>query len=206
AWWLAIDFFCCVGSSSIEKEFWNRAATFTAVTIAAAILLSGTRSALFAVAAGVVAMAFLNPAPIRIRRKHLLGAGAAVVLLALFVFSSAGTLLRARAVWSGDEPIGGARPLLWRDSLHMAAAKPIFGFGPETFLTEFAHYQSEDLSRLLPDFHHESPHNLPMDALTGMGVPGLLLLAGWVLLGVSIVQDTRRSRSKLALPLSAALI
>ncbi len=206
AWWLAIDFFCCVGSASIEKEFWNHAATFTAVTIAAAILLSGTRGALFAIAAGAVAMAFFNPSPIRIRRKHLFAASAALVLLAVFVFSNAGTLLRARAVWSGDEPIGGARPLLWRDSLQMAAAKPIFGFGPEKFLTEFAPYQSEDLSRLLPDFHHESPHNLPMDALTSMGVPGLLLLAGWVFIGVATVRDGRRSGSKLAVPLSAALI
>ena len=206
AWWLAIDFFCCIAAASIEKEFWKHAAGFSAATIAAAILLSGTRGAILAIFAGVVAMAFLYPSPIRIRRKHMVAVSGALVLLTAFIFSNAGTLLRARAVWSGDEPIGGARPLLWRDSLHMAAAKPIFGFGPDTFLTEFARYQSEDLSRLLPDFHHESPHNLPMDALTSMGVPGLLLLAGWVLFGALMVDQSRRAGSKLAAPLGAALI
>jgi hypothetical protein len=58
----------------------------------------------------------------------------------------------------------------------MAAAKPLTGFGLDTFVAEFPHYQSEELARDYPDFYHESPHNIFLDALTAEGVPGLLVL------------------------------
>jgi hypothetical protein len=65
----------------------------------------------------------------------------------------------------------------------MALSHPLLGTGPETFLASFGRYESEDLAKLYPDFHHESPHNLALDALTSAGLPALLLLAGWAWVG-----------------------
>jgi tetratricopeptide (TPR) repeat protein len=56
----------------------------------------------------------------------------------------------------------------------MAARRPWTGFGPETFSVEFPAFQSLDLARAYPDFYHESPHNVFLDALTAQGAVGLL--------------------------------
>jgi len=205
-WWLAIEFFCAIALARIESGLWKRLATVAAVCVGIAVLLSGTRAALLAIIAGVIGIALESPLAIRLRRKHVAAIVTATVLLAAFLVSPAGTRLRARVVWAGDEPAGGARPLIWRDSLRMASAKPVLGFGPETFLAEFAPYQSEDLSRLFPDFHHESPHNLPLDALTSMGAPGLVIVAAWAMMAGLTAAGARRTGSPSAMPLIAGLI
>jgi O-antigen ligase len=203
-WWLAIEFFCAIACARIETAPWKYVDQVAAVFIVAATIMSGTRAAILAIIAGVLGMLLMSP--IRATRKHLVAAGIATVVFIAFAVSPAGTLLRARAVWSGDEPVGGARPLLWRDSLRMAAGRPLTGFGPETFLTAFAPYQSEDLSRQFPDFHHESPHNLGLDALTSTGLPGLLLMLGWGLMAWRAAVSALRHSSSLAAPLGGALI
>jgi hypothetical protein len=83
----------------------------------------------------------------------------------------------------------------------MAAARPWTGFGPETFGAEFPRYQSVELSRLLPAFYHESPHNTLLDALVSEGIPGALLAFAWVLLGGLAVASggTQRSTPRAAL-------
>lgn len=142
-----------------------------------AIILSGSRGAALALAAGACVLAALD----RPRWRVVATAGAAAALiLAGFYFSPAGERLRARVHWIGEDPAGGARPLLWRDTLRMAATRPWIGFGPDTFEAEFPRHQSEALARQYPDFHHESPHNIFLDALESEGVPGLLLLAGMI--------------------------
>jgi O-antigen ligase len=205
-WWLAIEFFCGIALFRIESGMWKRFATLAAGAIAAAIVLSGTRAAILALVCGVAVMLAMEHSSFRIRRRSVVAAAAACALCAAFYFSPAGALLRARVAWSGDEPLGGARPLLWRDSLRMAAAHPLTGFGPETYLTAFAPYESEDLSRLFPDYHHESPHNLAFDALTSTGIPGLLLLMAWGMLAWRAAAAARRNGSRNAVPLGAACV
>lgn len=203
-WWLAVEFFCAWALARIETGLWKQFAITAAAVIVSAVVLSGTRAALLAVVVGAIAMFLAPPRRFHLQTRHAMLAGAAIAAFAVFYFSPAGTLLRARVVWSGDEPAGGARPLLWRDSLAMTAARPLMGFGPETYLSAFAPYQSEDLSRLFPDYHHESPHNLALDALTSMGVPGLLLLAAW---GALIWRSMKSTRDPdFAQPLGAALL
>ncbi len=163
-----------------------------------AILLSGSRGAWLALIAGLCMLAaMLRP------RLHLVAKGAVFAALALgaFYFSPAGERFRARMHWIGEDPAGGARPLLWRDSLRMAAAKPLAGFGLDAFVAEFPHYQSEELARAYPDFSHESPHNIFLDALTAEGVPGLLLLAGVTLAGITGGWRARLQDSPLAVAL-----
>ncbi len=205
-WWLSIAFFCALALHRIDTAVWKYLSTAAAICMCVAVLFSGTRSALLALVIGVAGMAFMSPSRVRIERRHVVTALAAAAIFAVFLTSGAGTLLRARAVWSQDEPLGGARPLLWRDSLRMAAAKPVLGFGPETFLTTFAPYQSESLSRMFPDFHHESPHNLLLDALTETGIPGLLLVFGWIVVAGYAVVSARRAAASIAVPLTAALL
>jgi hypothetical protein len=66
--------------------------------------------------------------------------------------------------------------LLWRDSLRMSGDRWLTGYGPETFAVEFPLHQSLDLARAFPDFYHESPHNIFLDALVSKGVFGLAAL------------------------------
>jgi O-antigen ligase len=200
-WWLAIALFCAVASARIEMTLWRRAACLACVLSGVAIVLSGTRAAILAVAVGLVVLAVFSG--IKPHRRHFTAGLLCAGLLLAFYFSPAGTRLRARVRWSKDEPIGGARPLLWRDSLRMAAARPWTGFGPETFATEFPRYQSIELARQFPDFYHESPHNTALDALTSEGIPGLLMALGWLMLGG---YTGWRVRSPLGAALASALV
>ena len=147
-----------------------------------AILLSGSRGAVLGLIAGIcVLAAVLRPS---VRAAATIAALVAVALGA-FYLSPAGARMRARAHWIGEDRVGGARPLLWRDTLRMAAARPFIGFGLDTFVAEFPHFQSEELAREYPDFYHESPHNIFLDALTAEGVPGLLILVSIIAAALS---------------------
>lgn len=189
-WWLAIALFCLIHAARMEHGSWRWIAIAAGFLSFAAILLSGTRAALLGVLAGFLALGlrrFLRNRGTRVFAQTLWKPALVGLLcagmIAAFYFSPAGLRLRARVRWSGNEPIGGARPLLWRDSLRMAAARPWTGFGPETFAAEFPRYQSVQLARLLPDFYHESPHNTLLDALAEEGLPGLLIALSWAVLG-----------------------
>jgi hypothetical protein len=203
-WWLAIALFCAVALARVEIGLWRWLAILSCVLSGAAIVLSGTRSAILAVAAGFLSLAVLSG--FKPGRKHVLAGLLCAGLLLAFYFSPAGARLQARVRWSSDEPIGGARPLLWRDSLHMAAARPWTGFGPETFPAEFPRYQSLELARLLPDFYHESPHNTALDALTSEGIPGLLITLGWAVLGGYAAFHRSGTQSALSAVLVSALV
>jgi hypothetical protein len=78
------------------------------------------------------------------------------------------------------------------------------GFGPETFVREFPRFQSPELSRAYPDFFHESPHNILLDAAVSQGIPGAVLLAGaWAAAVLAGIRALRRGHP-LAPPLLAA--
>jgi tetratricopeptide (TPR) repeat protein len=120
----------------------------------------------------------------RIPRRALAYAALLPIAVAAFYFSPAGRPLRSRTRWFIEDPWGGARPTLWRDSLAMGLSRPLLGFGPEVFTAEFPRYQSEALARAYPDFAHESPHNIFLDALVSQGLPGVILLALLLLAGL----------------------
>lgn len=189
------------GGNSARMSAWapSFCAGAAAVTGIIAIVLSGSRGAWLALIAGLCVLAAIRRPS---RRTLARGAAFAALALAAFYFSPAGERFRARLHWIGEDTAGGARPLLWRDSLRMAAAKPLTGFGLDTFSAEFPHYQSEELERAYPDFSHESPHNMFLDTLTSEGVPGLLLLAAVTLAGIVGGWRARLQDS----PLAAALL
>jgi len=155
------------------------AAMFTGV---AALVLSGSRGALLGLFTGAAILVWQWRPQIRLIATSL---AIIAAVAAAFYLSPAGARLRARAFWISEDPTGGARLLLWRDSARMSAGRLSTGFGPDTFVAEFPQYQSAELARAYPDFYHESPHNMFLDALTGQGAGGVVLLTIWIAIGVA---------------------
>jgi O-antigen ligase len=175
-----------------------------------AMLLSGTRAAFLGLAVGAAVWSGMRIRPSHAPTRRALWraarfAGAALLAVFVLYLSPAGQPLRSRARWFAEDPWGGARPLLWRDSLRMGLARPLAGHGPETFTAAFPHYESAALARAYPDFAHESPHNIFLDALVGQGITGLLLLAAWCALGFAAAWKIRGEHPDLAAGMAAAL-
>jgi len=202
--WMVIVVFFGLALSRWEQARWLRTgARATSGVAAVAILLSGTRAALLAVLIG--AIVFLVAARPVIRARHAASVAGATACLLMFFFSPLGLKLRARLHWSIEDARGGARLLLWRDSLRMAERRLLTGFGPETFATEFPRFESVELARAYPDFYHESAHNMFLDALSTQGILGLLALAGLCAVGFRAAAPGWQSGNALATPLGAGL-
>jgi len=170
-WLVVVAFFALALSRQENDTRWKTTARVSMMLAAFAIVLSGTRSAMLGLLTG--AILFIAMERPRLHPKIILASAAC---LGLLYISPPGAKLRARVHWSLDDVRGGARMLLWRDSLHMAMHRPILGFGPETFTAQFPPFESVELSQAYPDFYHESPHNMFLDALTSRGLPGVLSL------------------------------
>ena len=182
--WLVAVIFLCIALASAESSRWWRGFALAAAAVsAAAMVLTGTRAALAGLFAGLAAGFYLQ------RNVRLSGRHAAIIFAALFAAiafwrSPAGWLLHSRLRWFTEDPWGGARPLLWRDSWVMALHHPWLGCGLETFQSAFPHYESAALARAYPDFAHESSHNIFLDAFTAEGLPGVLALILLCLVGL----------------------
>jgi O-antigen ligase len=202
--WLVVVVFLGVALATIEKaQVWRTVAWIATTLALIAIVLSGTRAAILGAAvAGVV---WLIARRRRIGVRFGIAAVACAAALALFFFAPTGEKLRARLHWSQEDARGGARLLLWRDSLRMSTVRPLAGFGPETFATEFPSFESAELAAAYPDFYHESPHNMFLDALTSQGTAGLLVLIALCGLGAVAAIRTCSLRNPLGPPLAAAL-
>ena len=170
--------FAGLALSRLENTAWRRYGSLAGAGIASvAIILSGTRGALAALICGFVVLAAFDRDRLR---SYSVAVVSVLIVIAALVISPAGDKLRARVHWSIEDPYGGARVLLWRDTLRMSWSSPAVGFGPEAFIVRFPQHQSLALARAYPDFFHESPHNALLDALAGQGIPGtLLLLSAW---------------------------
>jgi O-antigen ligase len=187
-----------------SKPAWKALGAAATVAGSAAIVLSGTRGAMLGLAAGALLLWIWNR-PRWTRRHALLAAGLCAAGLAFYV-SPAGLKLRARGQWVLEDLRGGARLELWRDSLRMASQRPLAGFGPDTFGLEFPHYQSAKLSQAYPDFYHESPHNIFLDALVSDGIPGLAILAGFAALASFAARRAAAQGQPAAPYLASALV
>jgi tetratricopeptide (TPR) repeat protein len=175
ATWLLFVTFLSLADYRMEKERWWRRAAVVAVSLATvSIILTGTRAAILALVAGGVVWAFFQG--VRVSRRQVAVAGAGLAALAVLYYSPPGQQLRSRTRWFVEDPWGGARLDLWRDSLRMAAHRLPAGYGPEVFTAEFPRYESAALARSYPDFAHESPHNMFLDAFVSQGIPGLAIL------------------------------
>ena len=100
--WLVAVFFAGLALAPMEESRWARVSARAIAALAAvATLLSGTRSALLGLAAGIVVYVLVRRP--RITRRFVALAAAGVACLALFFVSHAGTSLGARVPWcAGD--------------------------------------------------------------------------------------------------------
>jgi len=176
AWLLAATFLSVALAELEEHSAGRRMARAVALVMAVAMLLTGTRSALAGLLAGLLTWGFRSG--FRVNRRVLAAAALLLAGGAAFLFSPAGWSLRARTRWFVEDPWGGGRLALWRDSLRMALGRLPAGYGPETFTAAFPRYESAALAESYPDFAWESPHNIFLDALVSQGLPGLVALAG----------------------------
>jgi O-antigen ligase len=146
-----------------------------------AILLSGSRGAVLAVAGGGLLLA------VRAKRGFSARVAIAAVLLAAIVaglaVSPAGESFRLRLLQWRRDP-GGTRVGVWRETPGLIVKHPWLGSGPETFAMEFRAIQSAALSRAYPDFYQETPHNAFLDAASAQGIPGALILVGVFAMGL----------------------
>jgi O-antigen ligase len=186
-------------SLAIPGRAWKAVAAVAAI----ALVLTGTRAAVLGLAAGAAVWLFWRGW--RVSWRTIAAAAAVLAAGAVFYYSPLGWQLRSRMRWFVEDPWGGSRPLLWRDSLRMAAHRLPAGYGPEAFTAEFPHYQSADLERSYPDFSHESPHNIFLDALVAQGIPGLLALAGLCAVGFRCAWRVRDRHPGVAPALAGAL-
>jgi O-antigen ligase len=203
--WLLVVLFLALALERVEtKRLFKAAALIATGLTALAIVLSGTRAAMLGACAGGLVWFFARRE--RKQLQVLTGGVACAAALALLFFSPAGLKLRARLHWSLEDARGGARLLLWRDSLALSVDRPVVGFGPETFATEFPRFESQQLAGAYPDFYHESPHNIFLDAFASQGALGLLALAGLCALGGWSAIHACRSGHPLGPPLAAAFV
>ena len=194
-WLLFVVFAGAALAVSEQRTPWRWLAWSAAAAGSVAIVLSGTRAAIAGLLAGALFLILMSWWGRRFRLPYVALGLAIAAVAALFYLSPAGEKLRARVHWALEEPAGGARLLLWRDSLRMAAARWPAGYGPETFIATFARYQSKDLARAYPDFYHESPHNIYLDVLVAQGVAGPVLLLALAASGfAAAIMSLRRVR------------
>ena len=199
--WLVIVVFFALALRRLEENGrWRTMADLCAVLATFAIILSGTRSAMLGLLIG--ALVFGGLARTGLHRRGILILVASAACLGMLYISPAGEKLRARVHWSRDDVRGGARLLLWRDSLRMAMRRPLLGYGPETFTAQFAPFESVELSQAYPDFYQESPHNMFLDVLTSRGLPGVGALLALCGLGLW----SARRNAALAAALAAAIV
>ncbi len=181
ATWLVFVACLAMALAGMETSARWRALAYSVAGVAAvATVLTGTRAALLGLAAASGVAAYGR---VRLNRKVVAGVVVAVVAGAAFYWSPAGLQMRHRTRWFVEDPWGGARLLLWRDSLRMGLARPLAGYGPEVFTAQFPAFESKELARAYPDYAHESPHNIFLDALVSQGIPGVLILAGLCVAG-----------------------
>jgi O-antigen ligase len=184
----------------LESRWVGRA---SALLGAIAILLTGSRGALAGVVIGaVIYVCLTKPNPRVWGSVAALGA----VALGLFFISPAGQLLRARAHWISEDPAGGARLLLWHDSIRMAATHLWTGFGQDNFVAAFPRFQSVELAQAYPDFYHESPHNIWLDTLSGQGMVGLAAQLAMILLALWAGVRALKTKPEVASGLMAGLV
>ncbi len=177
------------------------------VLLTVAVLGSGARAAWFGltVAALVVVVVRRHTLFAHRRRVILLGAGAAVLLGALVVFSPVG----ARLLAATDRDAGGGSSRIdeWQVATRVIVAHPVLGVGPEGYRIAFAHavddrYEEAYGRDPLPDRAHSGP----LDVAVAGGLPALVLWAAVIVLVLRASVRAMRTEQRWVAGLGAGLV
>jgi O-antigen ligase len=175
----------------------------------AALVLTGTRSAVLGLMVGAIVLAVIEAR--RIGKKRMLTyiaacALAGAALLGALAVSRAGKSFRIRlGQWVQDSK-GGTRLMVWRDSWPLIRDHWLTGIGPEVFAGAFRRLQSLQLSQAYPDHYHEDPHNLLIGAAVSLGVAGPVLLCCLIALGLVCAYRSVRKGAPEGALLAASLV
>jgi O-antigen ligase len=202
-WLVMAAFASLAGMESDTNVTWRWLAGVSTLLSVCAMLLTGTRGAYAGLLTG--AGVWLVWRGFRLTRRMAKVLALAALLGAVFYFSAAGWQLRSRARWFTEDPWGGARLYLWHDSARMALDRLAAGHGPEVFSAAFPRYESHELAAAYPDFAHESPHNIFLDALVAQGLPGLAVFCLICAAGFAAAWRLRAKNGAAAAWLAAAL-
>jgi O-antigen ligase len=175
----------------------------------AALILSGTRSAVLGLCAGVCALIYVGRGRLVNRKILARAAFRALVfatLIAVFLLLPTGAGVRVRlSQWAADWA-GGPRLMVWRDSLPLFRQHAVWGIGPEMFEAEFRRAESLELARAFPDHYHESPHNFFLEVGLGQGAFGFVVWGALLGLGCWSGLASRRREESETGPLFPALL
>lgn len=148
-----------------------------AAVIAAALVLSFTRSAWLALLAGGIYLLAMH------RPKALLVVPA--LLAAGYVVAPEALQQRVRSIRPGANQ---ARIVMWRTGLAMIKDRPLLGVGPERAGPLFPDYQPSDIEELPPGFYGHL-HNVYVHYAAERGIPAALIV---IWLFVQVLIDMRR--------------
>jgi O-antigen ligase len=169
----------------------RRLGAVSAVLIAAAIELSGSRAALILMV--VAALMALWKLPRRfvvaavIAGGIALGAGVAAV--APGTTTGTDRVSTVAVANSGLAPRAGT----WEGSISSLASRPLWGWGPGGTLTAAGPRRTLTVARTEgPDIVFADAHDIVVESLVTTGVVGLGLLAAWLLTAVGAARHTRR--------------
>ncbi len=188
--------FASLGVALSEKSApWRVAMGTAAAACAASAVTSYSRAAWIGLIVGALAFAFLVwRSRARFDRRLL----TAVVLVVLVVGAAAAlrpaapgaatdVSSRLTSMVSTSDPNTSARLEMWATALRAIVRRPIQGYGPDTMVLASEPVRSARWTKIVgPDQIIDSAHNVPIQTMSDLGVPGFLL---WVamLAAVAIV-------------------
>ncbi|HLX43907.1 MAG TPA: O-antigen ligase family protein [Bryobacteraceae bacterium] len=145
----------------------------TAVLILGGLLVSLSKMGLAAALCGLLAIMFLMLwSQLQGWKRWATVTGIVVGFLAIFIFLRSGESAARFAVLLSESSVTRETPI-WKNTIRLVQAYPVFGSGLGTYGTAILRYQTTVLDR---DFTHA--HNDYLELLSELGGIGFLLLAG----------------------------
>jgi putative inorganic carbon (HCO3(-)) transporter len=163
-----------------------------------ALVLTFSRAAWLGAALGVSVVAAGPAIRLARRRPPVLAAGAGVAVLGLAALAAAApaVLRRAASVADPAQGSGATRLHIWADTLHLVAARPLVGWGPDTFGLVYPRFQSGDWA---PGFIIDKAHSDLLQVAATQGVIGAAACLGVAAAFVAAFWRGRRRPGALAM-------
>jgi putative inorganic carbon (HCO3(-)) transporter len=161
-----------------------------------ALVLTYSRAAWLGAALGAGVVAAGPLVRLARRRPSVLAAGGGLALLGLAGAVHAAppwagaALARATTIADPTQGSGATRLHIWSDTLHLVAARPWAGWGPDTFGLAYPRFQTGDWT---PGFLVDKAHS---DVLQVAATQGLVGVAAYAAVAVALVVAFWRGRSR----------
>lgn len=170
----------------------------------ACLITTQTRGAWIGAAVALLTIAILQRKALMSDRRVAAALGATLLVALALVLAIAP--LRERVASIADPSSGTARGRIiqWRLTTDLIAKRPILGWGPDTFRTEFPQVIDEEFEiEVGRDVVPDRAHNAYLDIAAGMGVLGAL---AYLILQLVALRRVLRSRNTVAVAIFAALV